>query len=146
MKYLIPIVLSLCLLTIGNAQEREDENCQCKNCRKAEIDKRIKDRAAEEARRRRERIHNRKLPPRIIINFNLPLADRNGRVISYNYHFERWRIGYPRYRRLYRAIYDTRPSYRNYRDRARRQREVDNRRDIWYDGLRTRTDRPRHRR
>ena len=145
MKYLIPIVLSLCLLTIGNAQEREDENCQCKNCRKAEIDKRIKDRAAEEARRRRERIHNRKFQPRIVLNFHRPIADRNGRVIHYHYHFNRWSTGYPRYRRFYRDVYRTRPpAYRTYRDRSRPA--FDSGRKVWYDGLRTRTDRPQYRR
>lgn len=136
MKYVIAIVLSLSMLSIGNA--REEEDCNCRECVKEQINQRIKDRAAEEARRRRERIHNRKVQPRVI-------ANRNGRVIHYHYHFDRWRSGYPRYRRFYRAVYNRRPrSYRTYRNRNRKI--VDSERKIWYDGLRTRTDRPTHRR
>ena len=143
MRYVIPIILSLSMLSMGNA--REEEDCNCEVCLKDQINQRIKDRAAEEARRRRERIHNRKLQPRIVLNFHRPLADRNGRVIHYHYHFDRWRTGYPRYRRLYRGIYGRRPpSYRTYRERSRRV--VDNDRKVWYDGLRTRTDRPQYRR
>ena len=143
MRYVIAIVLSLSMLSIGNA--REEEDCNCRECVKDQINQRIKDRAAEEARRRRERIHNRKLQPRVILNFHRPLADRNGRVIHYHYHFDRWRTGYPRYRRLYRGIYGRRPpSYRTYRERSRPV--VDNDRKVWYDGLRTRTDRPQYRR
>ena len=143
MRYVIPIMLSLSMLSMGNA--REEENCDCEVCLKDQINQRIKDRAAEEARRRRERIHNRKLQPRIVLNFHRPLADRNGRVIHYHYHFDRWNTGYSRYRRFYRRVYRTRPpSYRIYRDRTRLP--VDNDRKVWYDGLRTRTDRPQNRR
>ena len=143
MRYVIPIILSLSMLSMGNA--REEEDCNCKHCVKEQINQRIKDRAAEEARRRRERIHNRKLYPRVIINFYPPMVDRNSRAIHYRYHFNRWRSGYPRYRRFYRGVYGTRPpSYRTYRDRNKKI--VDSERKIWYDGLRTRTDRPTHRR
>ena len=143
MRYVIPIILCLSMLSMGNA--REEEDCNCEVCLKDQINQRIKDRAAEEARRRRERIHNRKFQPRIVLNFHRPIAGRNGRIIHYHYHFARWRTGYPRYRRLYRGIYGRRPpSYRIYRERTRLP--VDNDRKIWYDGLRTRTDRPPQRR
>ena len=52
MRYVIPIILSLSMLSMGNA--REEENCECEVCLKDQINQRIKDRAAEEARRRRE--------------------------------------------------------------------------------------------
>ena len=143
MRYVVPVLLLL-MVSVGSAQERKEEQCDCRHCVRVEVDRKIKERAAEEARRRRERIHNRKFQPRIIINFRRPIADRNGRVINYNILINRWDTGYPRYRRLYRGIYDTRPSYRNYRDRTRRV--VDEPRRVWYDGLRTRTDRPQPRR
>ncbi len=48
MRYVIPIILSLSMLSMGNA--REEEDCNCEVCLKDQIYQRIKDRAAEEAR------------------------------------------------------------------------------------------------
>ena len=48
MRYVIPIILSLSMFSMGNA--REEEDCNCKHCVKEKIKERIKDRAAEEAK------------------------------------------------------------------------------------------------
>ena len=63
MRYLIPIILSLSMLSMGNA--REEEDCNCEVCLKDQINQRIK---IEQLRK-----HEEEEKEYIIVNFNLVL-------------------------------------------------------------------------
>jgi len=117
---------------------------KCRACIKREIRKKIKERAAEEAKRRKDRIHRSKIKPRIIIIFG------NGGINQYRHHPNCrcnrcwWSVRY-RPRRQVDVFINVHPRAHAHHDRHNRKR-VDNRRKLWYDGLRTRTDRPTFRR
>ena len=100
--------------------------------------------AAEEARRRRERLHRRKIQPRIIITFG------NGGIDRYRHHPNCrcnrcwWAVRYRPLRRQVDVFIHVRPRAHVHRDHHHRHgRDV---RKLWHDGLRTRTDRTRFRR
>ncbi len=162
MKYLTALLVLLIFPITIHADEKKDKDCRCAkeciddckmcdDCRDCRIKRSLEKRrklAAEEAKRRKDRLMDRGRP-RVIIVVR-PAAPNRGNGIIFHHHrhhhsfdrWGRWGSGYPRYRSLYRGIYRTRaPSYRTYRDRSRSSTPESQRRPrVWYDGLRTRTD------
>jgi hypothetical protein len=160
MKSLIfATVLLMGITSSSYGGERKHKDCECKEvcvedckacdqCKDCIKRRRVQERkkiAAEEARRRRERLHRRKLQPRIIIIVQHQHIDRHHHHHNCRCNRCSWGVRYRPFRRTVGVYINTiprrRPTY-NYSPRRR----VDSRPKVWYDGLRTRTDRPSFRR
>ena len=159
MKSLIfATVLLMGITSSSYGGERKHKDCECKEvcvedckacdqCKDCIKRRRVQERkkiAAEEARRRRERLHRRKIQPRIIITFG------NGGIDRYRHHPNCrcnrcwWAVRYRPLRRQVDVFIHVRPRAHVHRDHHHRHgRDV---RKLWQDGLRTRTDRTRFRR
>ena len=159
MKSLIfATVLLMGITSSSYGGERKHKDCECKEvcvedckacdqCKDCIKRRRVQERkkiAAEEARRRRERLHRRKIQPRIIITFG------NGGIDRYRHHPNCrcnrcwWAVRYRPLRRQVDVFIHVRPRAHVHRDHHHRHgRDV---RKLWHDGLRPRTDRTRFRR
>ena len=118
---------------------------KCGEClKKKRLDRRHRI-AAHEAQRRRDRIHRRKIQPRIIITFG------NGGIDRYRHHPNCrcnrcwWAVRYRPLRRQVDVFIHVRPRAQAHHDHHHHGRGRGERK-LWHDGLRTRTDRPRFRR
>ena len=145
MRYVIPIMLLVCMFSIGNAAKpRKHKDCECtvagcidsckacdvcRECIKRRIRAKIKERAAEEGKRRRDRIARAKEGPIVIHIYHN----------YYNYRSNRYRGDYVR--RFRRGF-----NHHRHHHHHHHHKKVDTRPRLWHDGLRTRTDRPTHRR
>jgi len=126
------------------------DDCKgCDKCPECLQRKRLERRhriAAHEAQRRRDRIHRRKIQPRIIITFG------NGGIDRYRHHPNCrcnrcwWAIRYRPLRRQVDVFIHVRPRAQAARHDHHHHRHGRDVRKLWHDGLRTRTDRPRFRR
>ena len=118
---------------------------KCGEClKKKRLDRRHRI-AAHAAQRRRDRIHRRKIQPRIIITFG------NGGIDRYRHHPNCrcnrcwWDVRYRPLRRQLDVFIHVTPRAQAHHDHHHHGRGRGDRK-LWHDGLRTRTDRPRFRR